>query len=295
MIADIAGNEKHIGAEVRFAEHVNKLACVEEYFREQCLIRGVDVSYDCTAGEPLHFKTLNYTTFAGLFICNPLQFQLSFQQIQDASVDNLESIGHLGFVKTKHKGGKYSGASIEFTEGREYNMAVLPGGNKFDTLDWDKLKELSKEDLPLVVKPHPVSTPADLDEIQRRLPRVVMAPRLSKLYPIISGASKVYTTHVSETALTASLLGKSTHFMDKYPHCMTGSFSHITYQLFSKRMTLESLDKAFASPKSGIIHPEVDLLWQDKVDSYLDYIMQQRENQRGYSCGQTNTNVISSR
>lgn len=282
MIVDTEGNKKHIGTEIQFAEHVSKLSCVEKYFREQCLSKGVEVSYDCIAGEAPYFKTLNYTTFAGLFICHPLQFELSFLQIQDALMDDLDATGHLEFVKTKHKSGKYDGAKIPFSESREYNLAVLTGGNKFQTLNWNELLKLSNAETPLVVKPHPVSTAEDLDEIQRRLPRAVMAPRLSQLYPIIEGASKVYTTHVSETALTARMLGKHTDFIDLYPHCMTGSFSHITYPLLSKRISLDQLNKVFASAKSGVIHPEVDTLWEDKVDAYLDYILLQRNNHSGY-------------
>lgn len=282
MISDHEGNVKHIGKEIKFSSHLQDLTCVENYFREQCVKRGFEVSFDCMAGENPNFKTLNYTTFAGMFICHPLQSELSFFQIQDAFYDNLNSLGHLSLVKSLHSNGKYEGLVLPFSKSGKYNVAVLTGGNKFNTLNWDKLSKVSEESTPLVVKPHPVSTLKDLDEVQKRLPNVTMAPRLSPLYPLLKGSAKVYTTHVSETAVTALLLGKKTEPIDFYPHCLLGSFSHITYNLFSKRMSLAQLDRAMASPKSGIIHPSVDMDWEHKVDAYLDYISQQKENHEGY-------------
>ena len=44
-----------------------------------------------------------------------------------------------------------------------------------------------------------------------------MADRLDDLYTLIKNAKKVYTTHISETALTSLILGKSIEPLEAGP------------------------------------------------------------------------------
>lgn len=282
MMFDNNNNTKHIGTDIKLSKHLDPLKEVEEYFRGQCNEYGIEVSYDCTAVENPHFKTLNYTSFCGMFIAHPLQFELSFFQMYDAMMDGYKSIGHTDYIKAKHSKGKYTGTGKAFATPEKYNLVVMPGGNKFDTLNWAKLSNLSYEDIPLVLKPHPVSTYEDLKQIKKRIPRAIIAPMLCEVYDLIDTAEKVYTTHVSETALTSLLRGKKVEPVDVYPRCYVGSFSHVTHLLFTRDNPVELIGGVFASEKSGLIHPEVDSDWKVKVDGYLDYILDKRRRHLGY-------------
>ena len=42
------------------------------------------------------------------------------------------------------------------------------------------------------------------------------------------------------------------------------------------------LTKTFSNYKSGIINPEVDPNWKLKVDKYIDYIYDKREQYKGW-------------
>lgn len=282
MITDNNHNKKHIGTEIRFAKHLSALSEVELYFIESCDKLGVEHSYDCTAFEKPYYKTLNYTTFAGMFICHPLQFEMSFFQVYDAITDDASPRGHVDFVRRKHLQGKYEGSFISYNNTAAFNLVVLPGGNKFNTVNWDKLKRIASEDPSLLLKPHPVTKPEELDIIQRRVPRAKMAPRMSSLYDLLSKADKVYTTHISETALTSLVLGKEIEPIDKYPECYAGAFSHLTHLLFTNEKPLELIEKVFSSEKSGIIHPDVDTDWKRKIDAYLEYTLNKRQMHKGY-------------
>lgn len=280
---DDKNKKEHIGSDLDYSDHLNLLKDVELYFIKQCNAANIEVSFDCTAAENPHFKTLNYTTFAGMFMCHPLQFELSFFQMYDAIADNLPDVGHLDYIASNHSQGKYKGLVFNFDPPEQYNLAVVTGGNKFDTLNWDKLVELSQGDVPLVIKPHPVSNHDALDILQKEVPKAIFTPRLSDLYSLIKSVDTVYTTHSSETALTSLLMGKNISCIDKYPLCWTNSFSHIVHHCFTNQDALPVLGSAFASCKSGIVHPLIDANWQSKIDGYIDYIMKKR---KFYKCHQ---------
>ena len=44
----------------------------------------------------------------------------------------------------------------------------------------------------------------------------------------------------------------------------------------------EYINKTFSSYKSGIINPEVDKNWKEKVDKYMDYIVNKRETYKNW-------------
>ena len=52
-----------------------------------------------------------------------------------------------------------------------------------------------------------------------------------------------------------------------------GSFTHINNFLYTTPDPLKWADQAFASAKSGVIHPSVDTNWKEKVDEYIEYLL----------------------
>ena len=83
------------------------------------------------------------------------------------------------------------------------SVAVLPGSNKFEQhVCTVKLKQLVEENPKLVVKPHPLSDNNLISRIRELVPANQLASQMESLYDLIDKASIVYTTHISESALT---------------------------------------------------------------------------------------------
>ena len=62
------------------------------------------------------------------------------------------------------------------------------------------------------------------------------------------------------------------HF-DLLQNINTTSFGHINHYLFSTSDPLHWASRTFASPKSGIIHPDIDNDWQKKIDMYFEFFI----------------------
>jgi hypothetical protein len=86
----------------------------------------------------------------------------------------------------------------------------------------------------------------------------------------------VYTSHMSESAVYAVCLDKQIEPIDAYNKVEQGSFYHVNKFLFTQPDPKQWVNKTLSSPKSGIVNPEVDVAWKQKIEAYLDYIMTER-------------------
>lgn len=284
MIFDPIENKKHIGTAIKIRESLKGLECVEEYIRSKCADIGIEVSYDVTAYENPYFKTINYTTFAGMMIMHPLQFDLSLYQMYDAKADQMNDAGHIDFIKSNSTKGKYTLPSddefgVNTSLGDYSHVIALPGSNKFyDHVSKAKFSRICKmHGDKVVVKPHPITKQSVIDDMRNFVGSAKIAGVHDGLYDIIAKADAVYTTHISESAIIALAMGKKVSPIDPYKASKKGSFSHINHFCFTEKDPLGTLGSIFASPKSGVVHPDVDSDWKKKVDDYLDYIMEKRQ------------------
>jgi len=142
--------EQHIGSSIKYRQRLHKLEEVEDYFIELCKRNNIEQSIDCTANESTYYKTLNCTTYAGMFIVHPLCFSSTVFQMYDAKADNMVPGRHLGWIKSnlkKGQGTKYvQGNNNEFNEDFDKDfthVAVLPGSNKiYEHVESKKLQSL---------------------------------------------------------------------------------------------------------------------------------------------------------
>ena len=51
----------------------------------------------------------------------------------------------------------------------------------------------------------------------------------------------------------------------------------LKHLLYNQNNAKDYVNKTFSNYKSGIINPEIDINWQEKVDKYIDYICTKRE------------------
>jgi hypothetical protein len=78
-------------------------------------------------------------------------------------------------------------------------------------------------------------------------------------------------------------MNKDTQPIDVWNNIQRGSFYCINNHLLSNQHNAkEYVNKTFSNYKSGIINPEIDKNWKFKVDKYIDYICDKREQYKGW-------------
>ena len=103
------------------------------------------------------------------------------------------------------------------------------------------------------------------------------------MYYYLQKAKGVYTTHISESCVYGVVLGKNTEPIDVWNNIQRGSFYCINNHLLYHQDNAKSyINKTFSNYKSGIINPELDPNWQEKVDKYIDYICKKRDKYKNW-------------
>lgn len=279
-VAESKGSDKIVA--IKWSSKYKDLLEAEDYLKEKLESLNIEASFDVTAIEPLYFKTLNHTSYAGFLIIHPLNFEQSLRQMADAYADNMSG-NHIDFLKNNlnnaETANKYNISDTPYTRPRKA-LVVLPGGNKLKKHmcvgKIEKILEKHGKDN-VLFKKHPISRNEPYEELDKYLGGIEYASGFCNLNTLINESEYVYTSMVSETALTANILGKKVDHFDLIQNRETTSFGHINYYLFTTKDPVAWASQAFASPKSGVIHPIVDSAWKDKIDNYLDYILELRE------------------
>jgi len=262
---------------------VEKYLLDVKFYNPPAPLNEIGMSYDVTAKEPLYFSTINYTTFAGCLILHPLNFELMLRQMADAYADNIDlKYGHVDFIKKSiefnNNFSKYDFKKYVEQEAKQV-LVVLPGGNKLKKhCCIGKLQYIiDRHGIDNVIfKKHPISHDEPYQELADHLGNIHFADARSNLYDLISNSEFIYTTFISESALISFMLGKKVDHFDLYNNRDTTSFGHINHYLFTHPDPVSWAQRTFASPKSGVIQPQVDNNWKQKVDKYLDYITELR-------------------
>lgn len=261
------------------------LEAVEGYVIRKASERGIEYSYDVLAEEMPYFKTLAYTEFATCFYMQPLNVKLRNEQMLDAYADDVKDVKDWAsyFVGniTNKQANKYQNRKEKFDKNPAKDfLVVLPGSNKVKTnVCLNRMKNISNSHGNNInFKPHPITTHQIVGELKDFFGEDNILPRDVDMYYYMQKAKHVYTTHISESAIYAAMLGKSISPIDVWNNIQQGSFYCINNHLFTNQHHIKHwVNKAFSSPKSGIINPAVDDNWKEKVDKYFDYICEKRE------------------
>jgi len=271
-------------------EKISNLEQVERYVIRKCKELGLEHSYDVIAEEMPYFKTMGYTEYATNFMMQPLNLKMRVEQISDAYHDNVEDVSDWS---------SYFKANIENKQANKYQkrkedfdryehksvLVVLPGSNKIKAnCCLNKLISIAKKHKGDVwFKPHPITTHAVIGEIKDLFGEESILPRDIDMYHFMQKADTVYTTHISESALYAIVLGKQVEPIDVWNNVHQGSFYSVNSPLFdNKENGKEWINRTFSSPKSGIVNPDIDKDWKAKVDAYMEYIFNKREYYKGW-------------
>jgi len=271
-------------------DKLNDLEQVERYVIKKCKELGFEHSYDVIAEEMPYFRTMGYTEYATNFMMQPLNLKMRMGQITDAYDDNVDDVQDwASYFRTNIESktaNKYQERNEEFERyGNKSVLVVLPGSNKLKTnCCLNKLIAIAKEHKgDIYFKPHPITTHAVIGEIKDLFGEESILPRDIDVYHFLQKAEKVYTTHISETALYAIMLGKQVEPIDVWNNIHQGSFYTVNAPLFdNKDNGDEWVNRVFSSPKSGIINPVIDLDWRSKVDQYFEYIFNKRKYYKGW-------------
>jgi len=260
---------------------------VEKYFLKEVRKLNMEQDYDVVANELPWFRTFSYTEFAHCFIMYPLSPIVRERQMSDAynDVDNIK-LDYIKYFKDRinsNTSNKYSHIKGTKIEPRDH-LIIPVGSNKIkETVCMNKLKYIINthgED-EVYLKPHPLTTHQVVGELRDELGEDVVLDRDVDLYKLMLDAEVVYTSHRSESIIYAAALGKEIDCIDVYNKAHEGSFYAIADGIFNAGPNVEDqqryIQRAFNSYKSGVINPELDDNWKDRIDSYLEYIMDMRE------------------
>jgi len=278
--------EKRIGP-LKKNDKLYDLEQVEGYVLRKCQEAGLEHSYDVVAEEMPYFKTLAYTEYAGNFYMQPLNFMMRNEQMADAWADNIKQKDRVDYVSYLVKNvvgdnaNKYKGRQEEIDKypAKDY-LVVLPGSNKLrENVCLNKLKHIvNKHGNNVLFKPHPITTHQIIGELKDFFGEENILPKNVDMYYYMQKAKGVYSTHISESPLYASVLGKSIEPVDVWNNIQRGSFYCINSFLYFHQSNIKDyVNRTFSSYKSGIINPVVDKNWKEKVDKYMEYICKKKE------------------
>ena len=263
---------------------------IEGYVIRKCQENDIETSYDVMADEMPYFKTMGYTSYATSFILQPLNLKIRRQQMVDAYNDNpKDKYNWCRYLKDNvlnKNANKYKNRNEKLSKykNKDY-LVVLPGSNKIKShVCLGKLIKISKDHKNNIwFKQHPITKHVIIGEIKDHFGEEAILHRDDDLYYFLKKAKKVYSTHISESAIYAAVLGKQIEPIDVWNKHHQGSFHHINDGLYDNRHNVEQwINKVFSSPKSGVINPYVDKDWKKKVDAYFDYILVQRNNYKDW-------------
>ena len=268
-------------------EHLRQ---VERYFLKEVKKLPLDQDYDVIANEVPWFRTISYTELAHCFIMYPLSPIIRERQTQEAYDDATTiSLDYISYFKnriTKNLANKYSHIKDSKITSRDH-LIVPVGSNKIkETVCMNKLRYIinTHGEEEVYLKPHPLTTHQIVGELRDMLGEDVVLNRDDDLYKLLVDAEVVHTSHRSESIIYAVALGKEVDCIDVYQTAHQGSFYPIANGIFNHGPKVEDqqrfIQRTFNSYKSGIVNPELDENWKDRIDQYLDYLMTVREEYR---------------
>lgn len=272
------------------SEYLDPLQDVEKYALKKIKEAGIEASYDVIAQEMPYFKTMGYTSYATCFLFQPLNVQIRSQQMRDAYADQDHEIKDFAqyFVDNINQktANKYQNRIVDFEKYpiREI-LVVLPGSNKLkEKTCLNKLKFIhNKYGNKVWFKPHPITTHQVIGEIKDIFGEDSILPRDIDMYHYLKFASKIYTTHISESAMYSVAMRKKIEPIDVLNNIELGSFYSINRFLFEHQDNgVEWINKTLSSPKSGFICPQLDDNWKETVDIYFKYIIDKRDSQKNW-------------
>ena len=276
--------DKRIGP-LKKSKNLDELEQIEGYVIRKCSELGIETSYDVMAEEMPYFKTMGYTEFATNFYLQPLNAKIRNEQMLDAWHDSdSKTVDYSSYLINniqKKFANKYEGRkdNIDKWPAKDY-LVILPGSNKVKSnICLNRMKYISKQHGNNVYfKPHPITTHQVIGELKDFFREENILPRDVDMYYYLQKAKQVYTTHISESAVYAAVLGKKIEPIDVWQGIQLGSFACINNHLFMNQKNIkEYINKTFSSYKSGIINPVIDKNWKEKVDKYFDYICKKRD------------------
>ena len=272
------------------SKNLDILEQVEGYVIRKCSERSIEHSYDVMAEEMPYFKTMGYTEFATSFIMQPLNTRMRNEQMIDAWNHDVKKPDDWKSYLVKNivekNANKYQDRQQDFDRwpAKDY-LVILPGSNKVKSnICLNRMKFIKKEHGDNVYfKPHPITTHQIVGEMKDFFGESCVLPRHMDVYYYLQKAKTVYTTHISESAIYASVLGKRIEPIDIWNNVLMGSFACINNHLFVNQHQLDNyVNKCFSSYKSGIVNPLIDKDWKGKVDKYFDYICEKRDGYKNW-------------
>ena len=218
---------------------LNPLREVEKYLIQKIKEYPTKISYDVIALEMPFFETIGYTEYGTCFIMAPLNIDIKMAQMREAYEDPDTKILDYAayFIKNikKQNANKYKNRKSVGTNYPDAgHLVVLPGSNKLkEKTCLNKLRYIKDlHDTDVYFKPHPLTKHVLVGELKDIFRDETVLPRDADLYEFLEKAHTIYSTHISESVLYASVLEKEIEPIDVFNQVQIGSFYHINHFLF---------------------------------------------------------------
>ena len=242
--------KERIGPKLRKNKTLRVLEKAEKYLLDKIENHYKwESAYDVMANEVPHFKTMGYTEYAGNILFQPLTLSLRDDQMIEAYYDDSKIIDYASELRsrfTNEKVNKYEAREDWFNKFKpKSNIVVLPGSNKIKShACMNKMQYIKKkhgEDV--YFKPHPITTFQIIGELKDFFGEKCILPRNADMYAYMQEANKVYTTHMSESAVYALALGKEIEPFDVHNRVHESSYYSVNRLLFRKQKEGDSVIK----------------------------------------------------
>jgi len=244
------------------------IKAVEDYLVAECKKRGVELSHDTMAEEPLDFSSLGYGFAAGSLIVYPQ----STQAYNAYLIDAMRKSGD-----TKDYSKMFSNPVDKYTAKKKFKikkidkLVVLPGTNILrSVVDKNILLKLAKDKA--YAKIHPIMNKEDT-KIMKSIFKDRLIGAEYGLYDVFNISDNIYTTTASESAIYATMNDKNLYSIEEDGHNFRGAYSPIINTLFwskNKKDRKAMFNALCNSSISNVFNPQDD--YKTKIDNFLDEV-----------------------
>jgi hypothetical protein len=245
---------------------LSKVERVEDYLVSECEKRGINLSHDTMAEEPLEFKSIGYGFCAGSIIAYPQSTQAYNAYLIEAMRKSTDSKDYSDMFSNPID--KYT-AKKKFKIKKIDKLVVLPGTNILRSLvDKNILLRLAKEKA--YAKVHPIMNKEDT-KIMKSIFKDRLIGAEYSLYDVFNVADSIYTTTASESAIYATMNDKNLYSIEEDGHNFRGAYSPIINTLFwakNKQDRRNTFNTLCNSSISNVFNPKDD--YEIKINNFLD-------------------------
>lgn len=245
---------------------------IEMYLLEKTKELDLEISVDVLFDEPLNFKTLVYSKYAGSIIMYPLSQEASDLYIHDVLLH--DTYEDYVFPEPKDK---YILKQKQYKK-KITHLVILPGSNIIKSIVNRHALEKISTYKDVVVKLHPLTEKFDEQIIRELFYKHDVVGQEYGLYNLFEKAENIYTSSTSEAVLYSALSGKNLKNIDEQTRDkkVISNYNFLTKAIFGAENQYKISKKILNSEISCIFNPSDPHVFE-KINNYIKYIKEKHK------------------